>query len=564
MKIFISYSRKDEVWKDKLLRHLSPLLRSGELDAWEDSQITVGTEWFPAIEKAINEADAAILLISSDFLSSKFIQEQEVRKLLKRREQEKMLIYPLLIESCLWTRVDWLSNIQIWPRSGKPLKGLNTDHDTDNSLVEFIKAVYAAFDKKSINGATGPEFKSEPVQTEKEIPRSNVPIESKKKRKDKEVSEPDPLDMNSLRNRLLRMVFFGMLGGMLFTLFFGGIFKQALTERFNLNLKHAILFNSFIWAVIGAFYADDEEYNVFIITGASLGLFAWFGLDGVITGFDNNFFVRALLFGPGVGAFLGILVKWVLNKKIWRPVISGLMFLLLSAIIYFTLFDNADDVHPLSVWGGDWVHRETWNNKAFKISDGTMTLKLKKTDTGDSPTIEGKAYNMLHQESSIIGASKNGGQTLTGKWENKETGKTGTFEWQYIPPASFRGNYTINGNKSKYSWQGNKFTSGFEYELSDEIVAKTGLLNLRTIFLSLNTLSRIRNNKDLEQEVNNSTIIKALKKDDVLHILDTIESNVDQIEKWYKVLTRVDNVLRTGYISARFEGLSTIKLKQKK
>ena len=559
MKIFICYSRKDKVWKDRLLKHLAPMQKLGELDVWEDSQITIGDEWFSAIEKAINEADAAILLISSDSLSSEFIQKEEVQKMLKRREQEKMLICPLLIKSCLWTRVEWLRNIQMWPRNGEPLNGYNSDYEIDKSLVEFIDAVYAAFDKKDICFAADSAKKSESVQIENDLDKPNVSIRSNKKRKQKEDNQPDKLDKKSQRNRLLLMVFFGMFGGALFAVVFGAMLKEGLSyKEININLKPIVLFNSLIWAAIGAFCAKDEEYNIFAIVGSFVGFFAWLALDGVFNGVESNFIVRAFLFGPGAGGILGVHVKWILKKKIWLPVIKGLLFLLLSAIIYFTFIYKANDINSASVWIGDWLHRETWSNKPRSIHEGTMTLKMKKSNSGGSHAIEGNSYNISNQESIIIGTLKNDGKTLIGEWKNKEAGKTGTFEWHYIPPASFRGYYTIRGDNSKYSWCGDKFTSDFGYEISKDIMPDTDFINLRTIFLSEHTLSKMKEDTGFEQMVDKSTIIAPLKVGTELHVLDTVECKVNKVGKWYKILTRIDKVLRIGYISSRRKKISTI------
>jgi hypothetical protein len=221
-----------------------------------------------------------------------------------------------------------------------------------------------------------------------------------------------------------------------------------------------------------------------------------------------------------------------------------------------------------SVWCGDWIHKEIWSDNT--VSEGTMTLDREISNLEGVHLISGIAYNMLHQESTITGTLKNDGQTLSGKWKNMETGKTGTFEWHHIPPASFRGHFTIQGNIQKYSWRGNKFTSGFEYIISKEIAISkeisddTEILNMRTIFLSRETMSKIKNDKTSKPVNNKLTIIKALKIEQPVHILYTVENDV--IGKWHKILTRIDNVLRKGYISARYrirnQSLSTVKLKE--
>ncbi len=71
--VFISYSHKDELWKDLLMKQLGVLERQGLLDVWEDREIEAGADWFEEIEKALIKADAAILMITPDFLISEFI-----------------------------------------------------------------------------------------------------------------------------------------------------------------------------------------------------------------------------------------------------------------------------------------------------------------------------------------------------------------------------------------------------------------------------------------------------------------------------------------------------------
>lgn len=40
--VFISYSHKDEVWKDRLVTHLAGLERDGRLRVWDDRRIRAG------------------------------------------------------------------------------------------------------------------------------------------------------------------------------------------------------------------------------------------------------------------------------------------------------------------------------------------------------------------------------------------------------------------------------------------------------------------------------------------------------------------------------------------
>jgi len=66
--IFISYSHPDEMWKNRIVAHLAPLRRSGHVEIFDDRRIEVGAQWSNEIAKAVNTADIAVLLISSDFI----------------------------------------------------------------------------------------------------------------------------------------------------------------------------------------------------------------------------------------------------------------------------------------------------------------------------------------------------------------------------------------------------------------------------------------------------------------------------------------------------------------
>ncbi len=132
-KVFISYSHKDEVWKDRLQKQLAVLEHQGLLSVWEDRQIAAGDDWYPEIERAIESAHVAILLITADFLSSKFILGKKVPPLLERRKQEGLRVIPLILKPCTWQIVDWLSQIQGRPEDNKPLSGFN-EHDQDDCI----------------------------------------------------------------------------------------------------------------------------------------------------------------------------------------------------------------------------------------------------------------------------------------------------------------------------------------------------------------------------------------------------------------------------------------------
>ncbi|MFT3891789.1 MAG: TIR domain-containing protein [Anaerolineales bacterium] len=145
--IFISYSHKDEEWKDRVITQLRVLEMEEMLNVWDDRRIEAGDNWYPEIEKALNAASIAVLLISANFLTSKFIKTEEVSRLLDRRAKEGIRVIPLIVKPCAWTQVKWLSPIQGRPKDGRPLSGGNEFQiDTDlaalaNEIAGIIKRV---------------------------------------------------------------------------------------------------------------------------------------------------------------------------------------------------------------------------------------------------------------------------------------------------------------------------------------------------------------------------------------------------------------------------------------
>ncbi len=145
-KIFISYSHKDEDWKDRLVTHLGVLEKQGHLEIWDDRRIQGGDDWFPEIENAIEPAHIAIPLITANFLTSDFILGEEMPRLLERKNNEGLRIMPLIVRPCAWTQVKWLSPIQARPKDGKALSG-GTDFQIDTDLAAFAEEIFDILNK---------------------------------------------------------------------------------------------------------------------------------------------------------------------------------------------------------------------------------------------------------------------------------------------------------------------------------------------------------------------------------------------------------------------------------
>jgi hypothetical protein len=138
--VFISYSHKDEVWKDRLVTHLGVLQQEGLLDEWDDRRIGAGADWYQKIEEAIARASVAVLLVSADFLTSKFILSKEIPSLLERRDKEGLCIYPVIIKPCAWKHVKWLTRMNLRPKDGRPIQG-GSEFQVETDLAAIAEEI---------------------------------------------------------------------------------------------------------------------------------------------------------------------------------------------------------------------------------------------------------------------------------------------------------------------------------------------------------------------------------------------------------------------------------------
>ena len=123
-KIFISYSHKDKIWKDRLLLHLRVLERQGLIEIWDTSNLQAGADWSLDIAKAINDADVAVLLLSSDFLASDYIVNKEFPLLLEQNKKRGLIVLPIAVRPSAWTHVPELAQFQFLNDPSNPLAAL--------------------------------------------------------------------------------------------------------------------------------------------------------------------------------------------------------------------------------------------------------------------------------------------------------------------------------------------------------------------------------------------------------------------------------------------------------
>ena len=114
------------------------------------------THYSELLRASLNLADVAIMLISDDFLTSDFICNKEIPTLLERREREGVRVVPLIVESCPWQAVGWLSAIQGGSRDNVVLAGLS-NHQQNEVLTNLALRIKTIINSNTTQPSSTPK-----------------------------------------------------------------------------------------------------------------------------------------------------------------------------------------------------------------------------------------------------------------------------------------------------------------------------------------------------------------------------------------------------------------------
>jgi hypothetical protein len=112
--VFISYAQADNQspdpqkrWLDRFVEFLKPLVRQEDFSLCSDQEIGIGENLHERIQAHIDDAKAAVLLVSPAFLASDYITNSELPIILKNAADRGVRIFPILISPSLFTRAKY-------------------------------------------------------------------------------------------------------------------------------------------------------------------------------------------------------------------------------------------------------------------------------------------------------------------------------------------------------------------------------------------------------------------------------------------------------------------------
>jgi len=147
-RVFVSYSREDRRWLERLQVHLRPLIRDSVVDVWDDTRIQPGDEWRAEIRKAIEGASVAVLLISADFLASEFVASEELPALLQAAAQRGLRILQVIVSPSRFERTP-LARLQTMNSPEAPLISLD-DYQREALLDRVAERIESTLQSQDI------------------------------------------------------------------------------------------------------------------------------------------------------------------------------------------------------------------------------------------------------------------------------------------------------------------------------------------------------------------------------------------------------------------------------
>lgn len=140
VKLFYSYSHKDEDLRKELETHLKLLKHQGVIDDWHDRKIDIGTEWRDALDENLRNANIILLLVSADFIASDYCYDIEVEHAMQRHEKGTAIVIPVFLRPCDTTGTPFM-RLQGLPRDLKPVTKWDDKDEAFTDITKGIRAV---------------------------------------------------------------------------------------------------------------------------------------------------------------------------------------------------------------------------------------------------------------------------------------------------------------------------------------------------------------------------------------------------------------------------------------
>src|SRR5436309_961247 len=120
LKVFYCYAREDESLRNELNGHLISIQQEYSLTIWSDREIRPGADWAKEINAQLDAAHLIFLLITVNFIASKYCYGVEMKRALERHNAGTARVIPILLDHVYW-QVAPFSHLQVLPTDARPV-----------------------------------------------------------------------------------------------------------------------------------------------------------------------------------------------------------------------------------------------------------------------------------------------------------------------------------------------------------------------------------------------------------------------------------------------------------
>lgn len=142
VRVFISYSHRDEAARGRLDVHMAQLKREG-VSVFFDGDMIAGTELDPRIRRELRLADIFVALASPAYLHSRYCFEIEYGYALRKARRGKVHLVVTLVEECQW-RHTRMARYKLLPKDGKPVSKWRPYGEAFEDIVNGLRGVVKA------------------------------------------------------------------------------------------------------------------------------------------------------------------------------------------------------------------------------------------------------------------------------------------------------------------------------------------------------------------------------------------------------------------------------------
>ena len=143
-----SYAHKDDTFRQELDVYLTPLFRQNRIAIWQDRKILPGSEFDKDIARALEESDVILLLVSANYMASKYSWSIELKRALERHEQGTARVIPIILKPTPLWRDAPFGKLTALPKDGKAITTYENQDLAWTEVVEEIRRLITSLERR--------------------------------------------------------------------------------------------------------------------------------------------------------------------------------------------------------------------------------------------------------------------------------------------------------------------------------------------------------------------------------------------------------------------------------